>query len=119
MQRNRTLELVSKELSIIPLQRAYNTKTRITVTDEIPLAGTYALVHDNTTLENISFNYSRNESVLQYHPSQSIENLSGKTLKDTLLSVKYEGSIQGYWKWFVIFALVFLVIEMLILKYLS
>ena len=119
MQRDQTLELVSKELSIIPLQRAYNTKTRITVTDEIPLAGTYALVHDNTTLENISFNYSRNESVLQYHPSQSIENLSGKTLKDTLLSVKYEGSIQGYWKWFVIFALVFLVIEMLILKYLS
>jgi hypothetical protein len=69
-------------------------------------------------LKNLSYNYNRNESNLNYFDlssikNASIENVVGSTLQD----IKSTTNVNELWKWFVIFALAFLIIEMLILKF--
>ena len=74
----------------------------------------------NELLSQLSFNFPRNESKLVYH---NLEENSNYTLNQNLISaidtIKSNASINALWKWFVIFALAFLIIEMLILKYLK
>ncbi|PTX62959.1 putative membrane protein (TIGR02226 family) [Kordia periserrulae] len=112
------LTISNLEEEFIPLQQTSNNKVRLT-TDEFPTkAGIYSIKNQNTELQQISYNFSRNESDLQYH------NLANLYPENTHTSVaqffeelKNEQSVASLWKWFVIFALVFLGIEMLILKF--
>ena len=70
------------------------------------------------TIKNVSYNYSRNESKLAYRNLSSIENV---TVSDSITKVfdtiKSDTKVNALWKWFVIFALALLIIEMLILKF--
>jgi hypothetical protein len=102
----------------IPLQQTSNNKVRLT-TDEFPTkAGIYSIKNQNVELQQISYNFSRNESDLQYHNMASVypEN-THTTVAQFFEELKNEQSVASLWKWFVIFALVFLGIEMLILKF--
>lgn len=102
----------------IPLQQTSNNKVRLT-TDEFPTkAGIYSIKNQNVELQQISYNFSRNESDLQYHNLASVypENTHA-TVAQFFEELKNEQSVASLWKWFVIFALVFLGIEMLILKF--
>lgn len=102
----------------IPLQQTSNNKVRLT-TDEFPTkAGIYSVKNQNVELQQISYNFSRNESDLQYHNMASVypENTHA-TVAQFFEELKNEQSVASLWKWFVIFALVFLGIEMLILKF--
>ncbi|MDN3723998.1 BatA domain-containing protein [Aequorivita sp. SDUM287046] len=104
--------------SFIPLQQTKSNFVLLETTDEPNIAGNYQIVRENEFLENISFNYSRNESKLQY---LNVENWSGakihKNLDALFDSINEATSINGFWKWFAIFALLFLIFEMLILKF--
>ena len=78
----------------------------------------YNVKNKEALLKNLSFNYNRNESNLNYFDlstikNASIENVVGSTLQD----IKSTTNVNELWKWFVIFALAFLIIEMLILKF--
>ncbi|MEM6722036.1 MAG: BatA domain-containing protein [Bacteroidota bacterium] len=112
------LTVANTEEEFIPLQQTTNTKVRLT-TDEFPSkAGIYSIKNQNTELQQISYNFDRNESNLQYH---NIANLYPENTHTTVAQffeeLKNEQSVASLWKWFVIFALVFLGIEMLILKF--
>ncbi|UGU15103.1 BatA domain-containing protein [Sinomicrobium kalidii] len=101
----------------IPLQRAFPDKIQIT-TGEVPVKdGIYGIKSTDSILQHISFNYDRRESNLlspALSPGgSSVYNTAG----DALGEIKNTGSIRELWKWFVIFAIVFLVIETLLLKY--
>ncbi|MEC8323093.1 MAG: hypothetical protein VXZ57_00275, partial [Bacteroidota bacterium] len=87
--------------------------------DNIPKkAGHYALHMDSDTLQYLSFNYDREESLLKYH---NLDNLKDFNVLDSvskaLESIKSEVNINELWKWFVIFALIFLAAEILVLKF--
>ena len=81
-------------------------------------AGHYTLHYKTDTLQVLSYNYDRNESILKY---LNIEDLSTdfntESVESSLNSIKSSVKIKSIWKWFVIFALVFLALEMLILKF--
>lgn len=114
------LSLVSDQESIIPLQQSFSTKVRIT-TDEVPTtAGIYALKNKDSIIQHISYNYDSSESTLQYYQMESTDNyqVSG-SVTELFDMIKEETSIQQLWKWFVIFALIFMLIEILLLKYLK
>ena len=81
-------------------------------------AGNYTIYDSKRPIENISFNYPRTESNLDevnenilsdYKTSDSIT-----TIFDTLQSSRSDNQI---WKWFIIFALLFLALEMAIIKF--
>ena len=102
----------------IPLQRTFGNKVSITTQEQPENAGIYNVLHKDSILQQISYNYGRDESVLRYQNIQATEGVSYNTSVVTLFdTLKEANSIQSLWKWFVIFALVFLLLEMLILKF--
>ncbi len=114
------LSLSDGENSIIPLQRAYANKVALTTNDYPENAGIISVKNKNTTLKKLSFNYSRNESQLRYLDLGTIENVNiSNSVANAIDDIKSEGKVNELWKWFVIFALLFLIIELLILKFLK
>lgn len=118
MQQDAILKLKLDAVEIIPQQQTLSNKVSV-VTNETPeTASTYAITNNNEVLEHISFNYNRSESNLRFQDLSSIQNASiSNSLPELLTNIKSDTNINALWKWFVIFALIFLIIEMLILKY--
>ncbi len=106
--------------SFIPLQRRYSNKVTIS-TFEMPLiSGNYIIKNKESVVKGVSYNYNRAESNLIYSNINSLNNGTYHTsVSNAIEEFKEQDSIQSLWKWFVIFALFFLLMEMLILKYLK
>jgi hypothetical protein len=118
MQQDAILKLKFGESEIIPQQQTLSNKVSI-VTKEVPeIAQTYAITKNDEIIEHISFNYNRSESDLNYHDLSLVKHASlSSSLPQILTNIKSDANMNALWKWFVIFALLFLIIEMLILKY--
>lgn len=112
------LTLNNKETAVIPMQQAFNQKVRIT-TDEFPTnSGIVDVKQKDQILGQLSYNYSRKESDLRYFNLEGRSDLSYyQTVTAAIDSIKSATNINALWKWFVIFALCFLALELLILKY--
>ncbi|RKS95728.1 putative membrane protein (TIGR02226 family) [Flavobacterium limicola] len=102
----------------IPIQQILNNKVRMTFNDYPGQAGNFSIFNKKEWVENISFNYNRTESDLasandnilsDYKTIESIPSLF-----DTLQTDRTDNQI---WKWFVIFALLFLISEMAIIRF--
>ena len=112
------LSLVSNDVNMIPKQQYYNNKVTITTTDEPSVSNTYSVNNKNMNLQNVSYNYNRNESQLIYQDLSKLKNITlNNSVTDIFNILKSDTKVNNLWKWFVIFALAFLIIEMLILKY--
>ncbi len=115
------LSLVSDQENIIPLQQSFSTKVNIT-TDEVPTrAGIYSVQDKNNSIQqHVSYNYNSAESDLQYYNLTTTEDYQvSQSVTELFDQIKEETSVDELWKWFVIFALIFLLIEILLLKYLK
>jgi len=102
----------------IPLQQTKANQVNITTSEMPNRAATYTIEKENDFLQWVSFNNDRTESVLQYADPN---NWAGVTVYDTVEelfdTIRKDNNINSFWKWFVIFALLFLLLEMLILKF--
>jgi hypothetical protein len=105
---------------VIPLQKTYS-RTVVLETEDFPnIAGILNVMNTDNVLQNLSFNFNRAESNLSYYDLGLLKNASvDSSLAVTINTIKSTTNINALWKWFVIFALVFLIIEMLLLKYLK
>ncbi|WP_338733768.1 BatA domain-containing protein [Mangrovimonas cancribranchiae] len=113
-----TLELNDKKY--IPQQQSYANKVTLTTNNYLTLAGVYNVVHNNKTIQQISYNSLREESQLTYQDLTVFEDLKTyNSVPKVLSDIKSETNINELWKWFVIFAMAFVLIEMLLLKYLK
>ena len=112
------LSLQNKTVNLIPQQRYFNNKVEILTNDEPSIAGIYTVKDNDKNIQNISYNYDRGESNLVYQDISNIKNIHLSNSINNIFDVlKRDSKINELWKWFVIFALAFLIIEMLILKY--
>lgn len=112
------LTIKDSTAQFIPLQQTKANFVLMTTTDEPSKANNYQIVKENEFLENISYNYARNESQLQYlNPEDWKGAKVYKTIDALFDSINEANSINSFWKWFAIFALLFLIFEMLILKF--
>ena len=118
LNKDEVLRLSKDDLSFIPLQRKNNAKLQI-ITRELPIkAGHYALHHNTDTLQYLSYNFRRNESVLNYMNLETIApNIAQESIENSLAIIKSSTKTESIWKWFVTFAIIFLALEMLILKF--
>jgi hypothetical protein len=114
------LTVKGSEEQFIPVQQILNNKVQLFFNDYPEKAGNYTIYDQKTAIENISFNYPRtesnldqvNESILSdYKTSDSIA-----TIFDTLQTNRSDNQV---WKWFIIFALLFLALEMAIIKFMK
>ncbi|RAJ12025.1 vWA domain-containing protein [Olleya aquimaris] len=118
LQQDAVLTLVNGEDKIIPEQNYFNNKVVIKTNETPEKAGIYDLKNNSEIIQNVSYNYNRNESNLTYI---NLDNLESATVSNSITTVfdniKNDAKVNELWKWFVILALVLLIIEMLILKY--
>ena len=117
LKNNSVVKLISDGEIFVPNQMYKNSKLKITFEDLPTHPGHYALCENNDTLQLISFNHNRNESLLHYHNLEYSKSYKiVNSIENSMESIKSEVLIDGLWKWFVIFAILFLVLELLILK---
>lgn len=118
LQQDDVLKLIKDDINIIPRQQYFNNKVALSTTNSPSESGIYAVTNKTDTIKNISYNYNTLESALNYYDVSNLKNISfSNSITKIFDSIKSESKINALWKWFAIFALVLLIIEMLILKY--
>lgn len=118
LQQDNILNLSMDGNSIVPLQQTYTNKVELTTNEYPDIAGIISVNNKETPLQHLSFNYKRNESDLSYIDLSSYTNVDrNSSIASAIDDIKSVTNVNELWKWFVIFALAFLIIEMLILKY--
>ena len=118
LQQDDILKLKSPTTEIIPQQRTFSNKIAVSTNETPSTAATYDINNNTETLKRISYNYNRDESNLSYINLSNIKNaIISNSIPEVFNTIKSEANVNALWKWFTIFALVLLVIEMLILKY--
>jgi len=112
------VKLRSDKLSFIPQQKSSIGDIEIT-TNELPhIPDNYSVELEDKPLMAISYNVSTDESNMNYADLDNTKNFQQiRDLKQFFISEGYVDEKNTFWKWFVTFALLFLIIETLLLKY--
>jgi hypothetical protein len=120
LSQDEVLTLHNNNEYLVPLQQTFTNKVAL-MTNEYPdKAGIYEVKNEQDVLKNLSFNYQRNESQLAYYDISNLSNgNNANSIASALDAIKSTTDVNALWKWFAIFALAFLIIEMLILKFLK
>ena len=101
----------------IPVQQILNDKVRLTFNDYPEQAGNYGIFKKEDLLRNISFNYDRTESDVTQNNADALSDFKIAENIDTVFTqLQTNRTDNQMWKWFVIFALLFLVTEIFIQK---
>ncbi len=112
------LKLVSPGYSFIPRQQSFQNKVEIFLEDDPVEPGHYEVLKDSVVLKTLAFNANRNESNLIYKNLKPAEGMViQQNIPEVFEKIKATGEVAALWKWFVIFALILLLTEMLILKF--
>ncbi len=112
------LEITDSTTTFIPLQQTKANQVNITTTDIPANSGIFTIKKKELPIGKVSYNYNRKESLLVYSNPENWNNTNlYESIDELFSSIEQDNSIQSYWKWFVIFAILFLVLEMIILKY--
>ncbi len=112
----------TKAEEFIPLQTSSQNEVTLKLQDQILQSGFYQIFNDNNVIKTIAFNYNKQESNLNY------ANLKGLTsnyknveitssIEEVLNKINNQQKINWLFKWFLAFSVLFLLIEMLLLKY--
>lgn len=112
------LQITSGNAGFIPQQQRFSNRVELT-TNELPLiAGNFEITRNGQRIMPVSYNLDRKESILEYLDLEQVSNFDiVETIPDFISSEGYIYEADLLWKWFVTFALMFLIIETLLLKY--
>ncbi len=118
--------LKSKTGEFIPEQKLLGSKLTMSVQNQIKEADFYDLMFkQDSVLSKFAFNYDRRESALDYFSEKELQNFARKNLAvmDSRAEANFTNVVsdrnQGIvlWKWCLIFALLFLGLETLLLRF--
>jgi hypothetical protein len=117
----------TSNFEFIPGQLRVNGHVDLNMHNQVTLAGSYLLFHGEKTIRALAFNYNRKESEMVFYSSDDLEGMTeNREMKnirvlDTgnrFFTKKVRELSQGIrlWRWLVVFALVFLAVEVLLLR---
>jgi hypothetical protein len=121
---------VNTDFDIIPEHKTTEINTEILVHNQITNAGNYNLFADKNLMQGISFNFNRKESDLNCFTGDELkEQLVSKNFNNiTIIETSGQSVTQSLteiaqgkrlWKWCVILVLLFLAIEVLLLRFMK
>jgi len=116
------LKVSNGDFEFIPLQTISQNKVTINLENTISKNGFYKVSSNKKTLQTLAFNYDSRESNLQYVNLKPLmdsnKNVTISTsIDDIFTDINNQQKINWLFKWFLAFSVLFLFIEMLILKY--
>ncbi len=111
------LTLEQQEQAFIPLQQKRGEKVSIDTQEGIKNDGLYAVKYKQDTLAMVAYNFDRAESNLRPLEAITAENIDFETnIPDLFNKLEQDTNLNLLYKWFVIFALLAFLAEMLLLK---
>lgn len=112
------LTVKGKEEQFIPIQQMLDNKVKLTFADLPKKSGNYTIFNKEISLENISFNYARTESDLNQVNTNWVTSFDTMdSIKSVFNTLQTNRTDHQLWKWFLIFALTFLLAEMAIIRF--
>ena len=121
---------VDNPFEFIPESRRSDHTDGLFVHDQVKEAGNYTLLSDENPVQGLSFNFNREESEMGFKTNAEIQSwIADNRLKNVQL-IEEGGQVftekisqinQGIslWKWFVLAALLFLLVEVILLRVLK
>jgi len=123
-----SLKKVSEQQSFIPLQQFRANELLFSLVDNNVDAGIYELNRKNILQTLIAFNYNRNESIMEFYSANSLEdglkksgianyeiiNLQSDSQEEIINSLQ---NVSRLWLVFIILALSFLLLEVIVLRF--
>lgn len=118
LSKDEILTVKNSTESFIPVQQLLNTKVKMTFGDNPAGAGNFGIFNGVNLVQNISFNYNRTESNLSLVNPDIASNFKEIDDIETVFNtIQTDRTDTQIWKWFVIAALLFLALELLIQKF--
>ena len=118
LSKDEILKVKNDSETFIPIQQILNDKVKLTFNDYPEQAGNFGINNKNESLQNISFNYNRTESDLAQANKDALSDFKTiDSIETVLTTLQTDRTDNQIWKWFVIFALLFLVTEMAIIRF--
>jgi hypothetical protein len=120
LSKDEILKISNDSETFIPLQEILYDKAKLKFSENPENAGNFGIYNKNKLLQNISFNYNRTESNLSQTDKDLLSDYKTVDSIDTVFnSLQTDRTDNQIWKWFVIFALLLLVIEMCIIRFMK
>ncbi len=117
LSKDEILEVKNDNEKFIPTQQILINKVKLQFNDYPIFAGNFGIYKKDEIVRNISFNYNRSESNLEQSQSQLLTDYKVvKSIETVFNSLLSDRSNDEIWKIFVILALLFLFLEVLIQK---
>jgi hypothetical protein len=118
LSKDEILAVKNSSESFIPVQQLLNTKVKMSFNDNPVQAGNFGIFNGNNLVQNISFNYNRTESNLALaNPDIASKFNEIEDIETVFNTIQTDRTDTQIWKWFVILALLFLALELLIQKF--
>ena len=118
LSKDEIVNVRNNDEKFIPIQQILNNKVRLTFNGLPAQAGNFGVYKQDEPVRAISFNYARTEGNLSNANTDAVSAYkivpSVESVFDTLLTDRTNNEL---WKWFVILALVFIITELLIQKF--
>jgi hypothetical protein len=117
MASDNILKVSQKEYEFIPEQQSFSNRTTLTFDYNPNKDGIYVISEESRPIQNISFNYPRTESESIYADLDILNsNATLNNLTEVFETMEKDNRVTELWKWFTIFALLFMLAEVLIQK---
>lgn len=118
LSKDEVLAVKNETTDFIPMQQVLNNKVKLSFGDYPETAGNYGIYKEGENLKNISFNHARTESnpALQNKAITDDFTAAG-SVAEVYNDIRSERTANEMWRWFVIGTLIFLLLELLIQKF--
>jgi hypothetical protein len=122
LSKNEVLRVKNEKTHFIPLQLGSSNKVHLNFQNQIQKSGFYQILSKNKLITTLAFNYNRDESKLDYIDlEKTFKNEKNITISKTISTVfeklSKEQQINMLFKWFLALAILFLLLEIWIIKY--
>jgi hypothetical protein len=115
---NEVISIKNPSEEFIPSQQIMSDKIKISCADNPTLAGNFEVIQSKKNIGNISFNFDRNESNLTLPSDETLADLNViSNIESFFETIQINRTDSQVWKWFLIFALLFLLLELFIQKF--
>lgn len=120
--KDEVLKISNEMNAFIPLQKVSQNKVKLTLSDVMLQSGFYKISKNDDLLKTIALNYNREESDVHYADSKSLVSSAKNvtvfsSIDDLFNEIGNQQKINWLFKWFLAFSVLFLLLEMLLLKY--
>ncbi len=118
LSKDEILTVKNQDERFIPMQQVLNTKVKLSFNENPITSGNFSIVNGNNTIEHLSFNYNRSESNLELaNPDIAANYKSTNDLESVFNRIVFDRTDTQIWKWFLILTLLFVILELLIQKF--